>query len=95
MFELTIAEQSENSSKNAGYEYLVEKAKILRRDTFNAFVEHGEAHLGGSFSIIEMLIALYEKILKEDDKFILSKAHASFPLCLFLQEKGLNPHQKD
>ena len=91
MFELTIAEQSENSSKNAGYEYLVEKAKKLRRDTFNAFVEHGEAHLGGSFSIIEMLIALYEKIMKEDDKFILSKAHASFPLCLLLQEKGLNP----
>ena len=91
MFELTIAEQSENSSKITGYEYLVEKAKKLRRNTFNAFVEHGEAHLGGSFSLIEMLIALYEKVLKEDDKFILSKAHASFPLCLLLQEKGLNP----
>ena len=91
MFEQTIAEKSENSSKITGYEYLAEKAKKLRRDTFNAFVEHGEAHLGGSFSIIEMLIALYEKILKEDDKFILSKAHASFPLCLLLQEKGLNP----
>ena len=67
------------------------KAKKLRQDTFNAFVEHGEAHLGGSFSIIEILISLYEKVLKEDDKFILSKAHASFPLCLLLQEKGLNP----
>ena len=91
MVESTIAEQTENSIKNAAYEYLAEKAKKLRRDTFNAFVKHGEAHLGGSFSIIEMLIALYEKILKEDDKFILSKAHASFPLCLLLQEKGLNP----
>ena len=64
------------------------KAKKLRQDTFNAFVKHGEAHLGGSFSIIEMLIALYEKILKKEDKFILSKAHASFPLCLLLKEKG-------
>ena len=91
MSESTFLEQSKMSSKDAGYDDLVEKAKKLRRDTFNAFEAHGEAHLGGSFSIIEMLISLYEKVLKEDDKFILSKAHASFPLCLFLQEKGLNP----
>ena len=67
------------------------KAKKLRQDTFNAFVEHGEAHLGGSFSIIEMLIALYEKVLKDVDKFILSKAHSSFPLCLLLKGKGYQP----
>ena len=91
MFEQTIAEQSENSSKITGYEYLAEKAKKLRQDTFNAFVEHSEAHLGGSFSIIEILIALYDKVLKEEDKFILSKAHASFPFCLLLREKGYNP----
>ena len=91
MSESTFPEQSKICSKDEGNNDLIEKAKKLRRDTFNAFVEHGEAHLGGSFSIIEMLISLYEKVLKEDDKFILSKAHASFPLCLFLQEKGLNP----
>jgi len=73
------------------YPDLVEKAKKLRQDTFEAFIEHGEAHLGGSFSIIEILLALYEEILNEDDKFILSKAHASFPFCLLLKEKGFNP----
>ncbi len=73
------------------YNHLIVKAKKLRQDTFNAFVEHGEAHLGGSFSMIEMLIALYEVVLKQDDKFILSKAHASFPLCLLLKGKGLEP----
>ena len=73
------------------YEDLILKAKKLRQDTFNAFVEHGEAHLGGSFSLIEILIALYELVLKEDDKFMLSKAHASFPLCLLLREKGYDP----
>ena len=73
------------------YDNLISKAKKLRQDTFNAFIEHGEAHLGGSFSIIEMLIALYEMVLKKDDKFILSKAHASFPLCLLLKEKGYDP----
>ena len=68
---------------------LIEKARKLRQDTFKAFIEHGEAHLGGSFSMIEMLLALYEVVLKEEDKFILSKAHASFPLCLLLKEKGM------
>ena len=63
----------------------------MRQDTFKAFVEHGEAHLGGSFSMIEILIALFEEIMVNEDKFILSKAHASFPLCLVLKEKGLNP----
>ncbi len=73
------------------YGDLIAKAKKLRQDTFTAFVEHGEAHLGGSFSMIEMLIALYEVVLKEEDKFILSKAHASFPLCLLLKKKGYDP----
>ena len=73
------------------YNSLISKAQELRRQTFHAFVEQGEAHLGGSFSIIEMLLALYEAILLEEDKFILSKAHASFPLCLLLRDKGFNP----
>ena len=73
------------------HDELMSKAKKLRQDTFNAFIEHGEAHLGGSFSMIEMLVALYEVVLKGEDKFILSKAHASFPLCLLLKEKGYDP----
>ena len=73
------------------YKKLKNKAKKLRQDTFLAFIKKGEAHLGGSFSIIETLLALYEVIMKKDDKFILSKAHASFPLCLLLREKGLKP----
>ncbi len=70
---------------------LTRKAKALRRSTFQAFVEKGEAHLGGSFSMIEALIALFEKVMNENDKFILSKGHASFPLCLLLREKGFQP----
>ena len=66
------------------YDTLINKALALRKQTFRAFVEQGEAHLGGSFSIIEMLLAIYEVVLQEDAKFILSKAHASFPLCLLL-----------
>jgi transketolase len=72
------------------YIELEEKAKNLRQKTFLSFIEKEEAHLGGSFSMIEALIAIFE-ILKKKDKFILSKAHASFPLCLLLREKGLKP----
>ena len=60
----------------------------LRQDTFRAFVKKGEAHLGGSFSIIETLILIFEKFLKKQDKFILSKAHASYPLCIILRKMG-------
>lgn len=70
---------------------LINKAAKLRQDTFLAFIKKGEAHLGGSFSIIEILITLFYKILKKEDKFILSKSHASFPLCLILKKKGYNP----
>ena len=72
-------------------ENLTKKALRLRRDTFKAFVIKGEAHLGGSFSLIEILITLFYKILKKNDKFILSKSHASFPLCIILKQKGFNP----
>tara|TARA_A100001011_G_C14321973_1_gene851223 strand:- start:9156 stop:9908 length:753 start_codon:yes stop_codon:yes gene_type:complete len=75
-------------------EKLKKKAADLRKKTFMAFIEKGEAHLGGSFSMIESLLTIYELILKKNDKFILSKAHASFPLCILLKEKGLNPEIK-
>ena len=80
--------------RNMNHADLVTYAAHLRRKTFRAFLEHGEAHLGGSFSMIEALIVLYEVVLRPSDKFILSKAHASFPLCLLLQEKGLAPELK-
>tara|TARA_Y100001936_G_C15996371_1_gene625323 strand:+ start:159 stop:911 length:753 start_codon:yes stop_codon:yes gene_type:complete len=70
------------------YKNLVNKASDLRKSTFLAFIKKGEAHLGGSFSMIEMLLALFEVIIKKKDKFILSKAHSSFPLCLLLRKKG-------
>lgn len=70
---------------------LKKKAKTLRQETFLSFIKKGEAHLGGSFSMIETLIYLYDNYMKKkEDKFILSKAHASFPLCILLRAKGLN-----
>ncbi len=71
------------------FKRLINKSLSLRRETFLAFIKKGEAHLGGSFSMIEILIVLYEKILRKIDVFVLSKSHASFPLCILLREKGL------
>ena len=53
-----------------------------------AFIEKGEAHLGGSFSMIETLVTLFERVIKKNDKFILSKAHASFPFCIMLRKRS-------
>ena len=61
------------------YQKLIDYAAHLRQETFKAFIEHGEAHLGGSFSMIESLIALYEEILTPSDKFILSNTRG---LCV-------------
>ena len=69
---------------------LSNKAKKLRIDTFDAFIKKGEAHLGGSFPIIEILLSIYEIFLKKNDKFILSKSHSSFPLCILLKQKGIH-----
>ena len=69
---------------------LKERAKNLRRKVLDLSIEKGEAHLGGSFSEIEILIALYDHFLREEDKFILSKGHCSFPPYLLLKEKGYN-----
>ena len=73
------------------FENLKKKALELRRKTFKAFIQKGEAHLGGSFSIIEILITLFEIVMSKNDKFILSKSHASFPYCLLLKSKGYHP----
>ena len=66
---------------------LIQIALKLRQDTFSAFIKKGEAHLGGSFSMIEIIVCLYELIMKKNDKFILSKSHASFPLCILLKKR--------
>ena len=70
---------------------LKSQALKLRLDTLLMFIKKREAHLGGSYSMIEILISLYKEVLKKNDKFILSKSHASFPLCILLRENKLKP----
>jgi len=71
--------------------FLEQKAKDLRKKVLSLGLDHKEAHLGGSFSIIEIMIALYETALKDDDKFILSKGHCCYPMYILLKERGYDP----
>ena len=70
---------------NSVIKKLEKKALDLRQKTFLKFIEIGEAHLGGSFSMIEIIISLYEKLLKKNDIFVLSKAHSSIPMAFNAQ----------
>lgn len=80
---------------------LKEKAKEIRKKTFEMVINAGKGHLGGSFSCLEILVYLYyERILKFDSKnpkwegrdiFILSKGHASNSLYVILADLGYFP----
>ena len=47
------------------------QALNLRQKTFKEFIKKGEAHLGGSFSMIEILLTIYNIVMRKFDKFIL------------------------
>jgi transketolase len=70
---------------------LNERSKQIRRDTIALSKANGGYHYGGCFSIVEMLAILYDNILTEDDKFVLSKGHACWPLYVLLREQGYDP----
>ena len=70
---------------------LNKRSKQVRRDTMKLSKANGGYHYGGSFSCVEILITLYDHVLMPDDKFILSKGHACWPLYVILRERGFNP----
>ncbi len=70
---------------------LCERGKQIRRDTIKLSKANGGYHYGGSFSAVEILIALFDHVMTEDDVFILSKGHACWPYYVLLREKGFNP----
>ncbi len=74
------------------------KAKEIRRTVLEMIVRAGRGHIGGSFSCVEILVALYYGgILKFDphnpawpdrDRLILSKGHACPTLYAILADLG-------
>lgn len=87
-----------HQEKSDSISFLKEKAKEIRRETFEMVVNAGKGHLGGSLSIVEILIALYyggvlrfnpqNPKWEDRDIFILSKGHASNSLYVILADLG-------
>jgi len=81
-------------------EELENKAKKIRQHILKMTSEAGSGHPGGSLSAVEILIALYFKIMKHDpknpdwpdrDRFVLSKGHSAPALYAVLAEAGYMP----
>jgi transketolase len=72
---------------------LTERGKQIRRDTIALSKANGGYHYGGSFSVVEILIALYDFVMKplNGDRVVLSKGHACWPLYVILRGRGNLP----
>lgn len=79
------------------------QANTIRKDILKMIYNIQSGHLGGSFSMVEMLTALYfdemhydpkDPCLKDRDRFILSKGHTAPALYATLANAGYFPKEK-
>lgn len=70
---------------------LTARGKQIRRDALKLGIPNGIYHWGGSFSVVEILIALYDHRVGPDDRVIVSKGHSWIPQVVILQEQGYFP----
>lgn len=79
------------------YHELEELAAKIRLDTLCSIKKMGQGHLGGSFSIVDLLAVLYGKQLRinpqdpqwaDRDRLVLSKGHAGAALYSALANSG-------
>jgi transketolase len=102
-----MATADNNPQQPAGRSLSIDELKAvarkMRRDIVNMIGTAGSGHPGGSLSAVEILTALYFKVLKHDpanphwedrDRFILSKGHAAPVLYAALCESGYLPESE-
>jgi transketolase len=63
--------------------------KAFRRRIVEMITKAGEGHIPSAFSIVDIIATLYEKVLKPDDYFILSKGHGCAALYVVLEQRGV------
>ncbi len=88
-----MGEHSVRSLSDAEAEELAAAARRVRLRVFDMFIAAGRGHYGGCFSVTDILVTLYGKILRVDpskpswpdrDRLILSKGHTNAALCAVL-----------
>jgi transketolase len=88
------------SPVHAGYEPLEELARRARWLVIKTVAGSGAGHIGGPLSAMELLIALYFRVMKlrphepnwaGRDRFILSKGHSAIGLYTVLALRGFLP----
>lgn len=84
-----MLEDGDTMKKSIGE--LEKRSKEIRRETLSLGTKNGGYHFGGSFSAVDILVALYDVVLNEEDRFILSKGHACWPWYVLLRERGYTP----
>ena len=67
------------------------RSKQVRRDAITLSKANGGYHYGGSFSCAEILINLWDHLLTDSDRFVLSKGHGCWVYYVILRELGFNP----
>lgn len=70
---------------------LNQRVKDVGREMIKLGVDNGGYHFGGGLSAIHLLVALYDEVLTDEDRFILSKGHSCWAQYVFLRERGLDP----
>ena len=83
-------------------EQLGELVRTLRRNVIDTLWHAQAGHPGGSLSAVEILAALFFKVMRvnpadplweQRDRFVLSKGHASTAYYVTLQERGFFPYE--
>jgi len=72
-------------------EHIKNIAKKIRKTILEMAINHSDGHIAPAYSLVEILICLYENIMNKEDKFILSKGHGCLGLYAVLEYKGFYP----
>jgi len=90
----------DGSSREQAVAHLAEAARLVRRRDIEMVRAAGLGHIGGEFSVIDILVTLYLQAMNispdqlgdpERDRFILSKGHAAAALYSTLAVAGFLP----
>ena len=91
------------ASREVTIAHLAEAARLVRRRDIEMIKASGLGHIGGEFSVIDILVTLYLQAMNmspellgdpERDRFILSKGHAAAALYTTLAVAGFLPPQE-